>query len=75
MDVRQPLRAIRKEVWLALILVLAAPVQVTTAAAGTLSRLQILLPGETAAPGTTSGKTGTPRPETAGIPFSVTVNA
>ncbi len=72
---RQPLRVIRKEVWLALILVLAAPLHVATAAAGTFSRLQVLVPGETAAPGTTSGKTGTPSPQTAGIPFSVTVNA
>jgi hypothetical protein len=34
-----------------------------------------LAPGETAAPGTTSGKTGTPQAQTAGIPFYVTVRA
>ncbi|HTO93630.1 MAG TPA: hypothetical protein VMM80_04640, partial [Bacteroidota bacterium] len=40
----------------------------------TLSRLQVLLPGERAAPGTTTGKTGTPSPQSAGTPFTVTVN-
>jgi len=39
------------------------------------SKLQVLLPGETAAPGTLLGKTGTPTPQTAGTPFNVTVNA
>lgn len=38
-------------------------------------KLQILLPGETAAPGTPTGKTGTPIPQTAGVPFDVIVNA
>ena len=33
------------------------------------------MPGETAAPGTTSGKTGTPTAQTAGTSFSVTVKA
>ena len=42
--------------------------------AGTI-KLQILLPGETAAPNTTAGKTGTPTAQTAGTSFSVTVNA
>ncbi len=42
---------------------------------GTFTKLQILLPGETAAPGTLSGKTGTPTARVAGIPFTVTVNA
>jgi hypothetical protein len=46
-----------------------------TASAGPYTRLQVLLPGETAAPGTASGKTGTPRAQTAGVPFSVTVRA
>jgi hypothetical protein len=35
----------------------------------------VLVPGETAAPGTALGKTGTPSGQTAGAPFSVTVNA
>ena len=38
-------------------------------------RLQILVPGETAAPGTASGKTGTPSTQTPGTAFNVTVNA
>ena len=43
--------------------------------AGTATKLQILLPGESAAGGTTTGKTGTASAETAGTPFTVTVNA
>jgi len=42
---------------------------------GPIAKLQLLLPGESAAPGTSSGKTGTPLPQTAGTPFNVTVNA
>lgn len=38
-------------------------------------KLQILLPGETAAPGTASGKTGTPTAQQAGVPFDVAVRA
>ena len=45
------------------------------AAAGPYTRLQVLLPGETAAPGTPSGKSGTPRAQTVGVPFSITVRA
>src|SRR5205814_2058083 len=37
--------------------------------------LQILLPGETAAPGSSTGKTGTPTAQTAGTPFIAAVNA
>src|SRR5206468_9107514 len=40
-----------------------------------LAKLQLLLPGETAAPGTGSGKTGTPASQTAGTAFNVIVNA
>jgi hypothetical protein len=43
--------------------------------AGPYVRLQVLLPGETAAPGTSTGKTGTPRAQTAGVPFTVQVRA
>ncbi|HTL55256.1 MAG TPA: hypothetical protein VL361_06230 [Candidatus Limnocylindrales bacterium] len=39
------------------------------------TKLQVLMPGETAAPGTASGKTGTPTAQQAGLPFDVTVNA
>src|SRR5262245_34424808 len=45
------------------------------ASAGPFTRLQVLLPGESAAPGTPSGKTGVPRPQTMGVPFSITVKA
>jgi hypothetical protein len=47
----------------------------TAALAGPYSRLQVLLPGESAAPGTSSGKTGTVRAQTVGVPFDVTVRA
>jgi len=39
------------------------------------TRLQVLLPGETNAPGSASGKTGTPASQKVGVPFDVTVNA
>jgi hypothetical protein len=39
------------------------------------TQLQILLPGETAAPNTVSGKTGTPIAQTANTGFNVIVNA
>jgi hypothetical protein len=39
------------------------------------TKLQVLLPGETAAPNTVSGKTGTPTSQSAGVPFVITVNA
>jgi hypothetical protein len=39
------------------------------------TKLEVLLPGETNAPGSVSGKTGTPTPQKAGVPFDVTVNA
>src|SRR5205807_7944732 len=42
---------------------------------GVFTKLQLLAPGETAAPGSTTGKVGTPASATAGLPFSVTVNA
>ncbi len=46
-----------------------------TVNAGAASKLQILLPGETAAPGSATGKTGSPSAQTAGTPFNVTVNS
>lgn len=46
-----------------------------TVVPGTLAKLQILVPGETATPGLPSAKTGFPAPQTLGIPFEVTVNA
>jgi small nuclear ribonucleoprotein (snRNP)-like protein len=41
---------------------------------GTPSRLQILAQGETAVPGSATGKTGTPDTATAGIAYTFTVN-
>lgn len=41
----------------------------------TATKLQVLLPGETAAPGTPTGKTGTPTAQTAGVEVPVVVNA
>ncbi len=46
-----------------------------TVNAGAFTKLQILVPGETASPGSASGKTGTPDVQTAGILFNVTVRA
>ncbi len=42
---------------------------------GPFTKLQLLVPGETAAPGTATGKTGVPTTQAAGVPFTVTVNA
>ena len=39
------------------------------------TRLQVLLPGETAAPGTPSGKVGEPSVQTVGVPFTVQIRA
>src|SRR2546426_3514810 len=52
-----------------------ASVGVPIKPAHVFTKLQLLVPGETAAPGTVSGKTGTPTAQTAGTPFTVTVNA
>jgi hypothetical protein len=46
-----------------------------TIAPTAFDKLQILVPGEAVAPGTVSGITGTPSPQTLGIAFNVTVNA
>jgi hypothetical protein len=43
--------------------------------AGNFVKLQLLVPGETAAPGTVTGKTGTPTAQGAGLPFSITVRS
>jgi type IX secretion system substrate protein len=50
-------------------------IAVTGFGTGAYSKLQVLLPGETAAPGTASGKSGTATAQTAGTPFTITVNA
>jgi hypothetical protein len=41
----------------------------------TFTKLQILLPGEAAAPNTSTGKTGTPIAQANSTPFNVTINA
>ncbi|MBI2763979.1 MAG: Ig-like domain-containing protein, partial [Chloroflexi bacterium] len=46
-----------------------------TFVAGAFAKLQLLVPGETAAPGTVSGKTGSPSTQTVGVAFNITVNA
>src|SRR5437667_3718368 len=43
--------------------------------AAAFAKLQVLAPGETTAPGTVTGKSGTASSQTAGAAFSVTVNA
>ena len=37
-------------------------------------RLQVLMPGETNAPGTATGRIGTPLPQRVGVPFDITVH-
>src|SRR5439155_11099599 len=49
--------------------------QLETVNAGAFVKLQLLLPGETAAPGTATGKTGSATARTSGVAFNVTVNA
>ncbi|MBN2170248.1 MAG: hypothetical protein JW819_02875 [Candidatus Krumholzibacteriota bacterium] len=57
------------------LLALAAGIAAPTAAAAPFSQLQVLLPGETADPGSPLGKSGTPLAQTVGIPFTVNVRA
>jgi len=47
----------------------------TEGLAQTYTQLQVLLPGESAAPGTGTGKLGAPIQQTVGIPFTITVRA
>src|SRR6185369_14236999 len=46
-----------------------------TVNAGAFVKMQLLVPGETAAPGSVSGKTGTPTAQTSCTSFNVTVKA
>ena len=48
---------------------------VTDAQAQSYTQLQVLLPGETADPGSLDGKSGTPNVQTVGQPFQITVRA
>jgi hypothetical protein len=78
LDVRDILRVFRCSGFArcaALPVILLATLLATPAAAQTYSRLQVLVPGESPAPGTPSGRTGTPRPQTAEFPFSIRVRA
>lgn len=68
-------RALRAVSLVATLVVLVAAFGSATAMAGPFSRLQVLVPGESPAPGTSTGKTGTPNRQTAGVPFTVTVRA
>jgi len=45
------------------------------AAAQSYTNLQVILPGESPAPGTGTGKSGAPVSQTVGVPFTVTVRA
>ena len=65
----------RQAGWALTLSALVTLLLVGTAFAGPYSRLQVLLPGETAAPGTSSGKTGSANAQTVGVPFNVTVRA
>ncbi|HEY6572328.1 MAG TPA: hypothetical protein VI198_03325, partial [Candidatus Eisenbacteria bacterium] len=70
------MRHTRRGAWLLLgLLLLTQTMFASPAVAGPFTRLQVLLPGESAAPGTASGKTGTPRAQVSGLPFTVTVRA
>ncbi|HKW51119.1 MAG TPA: hypothetical protein VJQ53_05230, partial [Candidatus Eisenbacteria bacterium] len=70
------MRQVRPAAWLAVGLALLIGIaQPRAAFAGPYTRLQVLLPGETAAPGTVNGKTGTPKAQVVGIPFDITVRA
>src|SRR6185503_15965502 len=46
-----------------------------TVNAGAFVKLQLLVPGETAAPGSATGKNGSPAAQAAGTSYNVTVNA
>jgi hypothetical protein len=60
---------------LALVLAGCLLLPATMALAGPYSQLQVLLPGESPAPGTTTGKVGSPDAQSVGIPFTVRVRA
>jgi len=69
------LRAMRVVRVAAALIVMIAALGTAVAQAGPYSRLQVLLPGESPAPGTPTGKTGTPNRQTSGVPFTATVRA
>jgi len=65
----------RRIIIIALTVALASAAVSPAALAGPFTRLQVLLPGENPAPGTVTGKTGTPEAQAVGTPFSVRVRA
>src|SRR6185503_5538837 len=54
---------------------LTSTTQLETVNVGTFAKLQLLLPGEAAAPGTATGKTGTPTTQTAGTALNATIRS
>src|SRR5213076_709914 len=54
---------------------LTSATQLETVTAGAFVKLQVLVPGETAAPGSATGKSGTPTTQVSGTAFNVTANA
>ncbi|MFH2070112.1 MAG: hypothetical protein ABIJ11_02710, partial [Elusimicrobiota bacterium] len=58
-----------------LTLILAVSIILLPKTSDAATKLQLLLPGESATPGTAPGKTGSPINQTAGSSFTVTVNA
>jgi predicted RNA-binding protein with TRAM domain len=71
--VHNVLRFNRTALWAAILLAVMSLTSAGTASAYT--QLQVLLPGESPAPGTATGKTGVPDAQTVGVPFTVTVRA
>ena len=61
--------------WLGVGLALFIGALLPSTALAQFTRLQVLMPGETAAPGTPTGKSGSPRAQVVGVPFSITVRA
>lgn len=59
----------------AALLTIAALLPAGSVLAQPYTQLQVLLPGETAAPNTGTGKVGAPLTQTVGIPFTITVRA
>jgi hypothetical protein len=66
---------LKKQLLIISIFCSAALIVSAAAQAQTYTKLLVLLPGETASPGTPSGKTGAPADQTVGVPFNVRVLA
>lgn len=75
MQLQRATRHLKPAVVVLCFALLCAALLPTSALAQAYSKLQVLLPGESAAPGTITGKSGTPNAQTVGIPFNVTVRA